>query len=529
MFVEHLPTAPFHAYWLLGIAALLAGAGWLLSRRQRSPNLPTLRISQRPGQLGVADDIAMFLNDNRRFMSVGYERYSKHGKNYTVQLPTSKEVVVAPKFLDEVRSAPQSHVSNLDANMETMQFVHTLHPVLAKDQYHMFDPIKKSLTRSLGPRLPDIVEEGRMSLDKFVGRPKDWAPYNVTDVSFSVITQTANRLLFGPDLARDEEFMDLSIKHTGTVFGGANTIRHWPEILKPLIMWWKTGIYREQAVARRILGPILKDRIATEEMYRREGREAEWAKIKPSDVMQWVLDITPPWKKQVDLLVLRMLNVNIAAIHTSSTTFIDVIVLVALTPEIHDELREEIERVFAAEGGWTKQALTYLMKVDSVMTEAVRVTGGINSVRLTRKTIKDWTMSDGTFLPKGTRFSIPAYHRLRDPDFVENAEKFDCFRMYRRRQDPEKANQHQFVMTSEDNLHFGHGINACPGRFFAANEVKTLLVWMLMRYEIRMDFPGGLEKAIEGTWVGWDRVPPSGTIQLKDRSHLIPESVRKHF
>ncbi|EOD48508.1 putative cytochrome p450 protein [Neofusicoccum parvum UCRNP2] len=480
MFVKHLPTAPFHAYWLLGIAALLAGAGWLLSRRQRSPNLPTLRISQRPGQLGVADDIAMFLNDNRHFMSVGYERYSKHGKNYTVQLPTSKEVVVAPKFLDEVRSAPQSHVSNLDANMETMQFVHTLHPVLAKDQYHMFDPIKKSLTRSLGPRLPDIVEEGRMSLDKFVGRPKDWAPYNVTDVSFSVITQTANRLLFGPDLARDEEFMDLSIKHTGTVFGGANTIRHWPEILKPLIMWWKTGIYREQAVARRILGPILKDRIATEEMYRREGREAEWAKIKPSDVMQWVLDITPPWKKQVDLLVLRMLNVNIAAIHTSSTTFVDVIVLVALTPEIHDELREEIERVFAAEGGWAKQALTYLMKVDSVMTEA-------------------------------------------------NAEKFDCFRMYRRRQDPEKANQHQFVMTSEDNLHFGHGINACPGRFFAANEVKTLLVWMLMRYEIRMDFPGGLEKAIEGTWVGWDRVPPSGTIQLKDRSHLIPESVRKYF
>ena len=51
-----------------------------------------------------------------------------------------------------------------------MQLGHTLHPLLMKEQYHFDTPIRKSLTQSLGPKLPDIVEEAKLSLDQYVGR-----------------------------------------------------------------------------------------------------------------------------------------------------------------------------------------------------------------------------------------------------------------------------------------------------------------------------------------------------------------------
>jgi hypothetical protein len=38
---------------------------------------------------------------------------------------------------------------------------------------------------------------------------------------------------------------------------------------------------------------------------------------------------------------------------------------------------------------------------------------------------------------------------------------------------------------SEEHLGFGHGIQACPGRFFAVNEIKLILVYFLMNSEFK--------------------------------------------
>lgn len=53
-----------------------------------------------------------------------------------------------------------------------MQTEHTLHPIVATDQYHFDLPIKKSLTQALGPKLPAIVEEGKLAIDQYIGFAK---------------------------------------------------------------------------------------------------------------------------------------------------------------------------------------------------------------------------------------------------------------------------------------------------------------------------------------------------------------------
>ena len=42
------------------------------------------------------------------------------------------------------------------------------------------------------------------------------------------------------------------------------------------------------------------------------------------------------------------------------------------------------------------------------------------------------------------------------------------------------------VSTSADHLGFGHGLHECPGRFFAANEIKILLCHLLLKYDWKL-------------------------------------------
>lgn len=74
-------------------------------------------------------------------------------------------------------------------------------------------------------------------------------------------------------------------------------------------------------------------------------------------------------------------------------------------------------------------------------------------------------------------------------------EVFDGFRYERLRSDPahpENANRFQLAMTDSNNLHFGHGKYACPGRFFASNEIKMIITELLLRYDFK--YPEGQER-----------------------------------
>jgi len=76
-----------------------------------------------------------------------------------------------------------------------------------------------------------------------------------------------------------------------------------------------------------------------------------------------------------------------------------------------------------------------------------------------------------------------------------------------------KAN-YNLVSTSADYQPFGHGRHACPGRFFAANELKLLLAYMVLNYDIEL-----LEKRPEGQWVGQVALPPmKATIKVRRRN-----------
>jgi cytochrome P450 len=86
---------------------------------------------------------------------------------------------------------------------------------------------------------------------------------------------------------------------------------------------------------------------------------------------------------------------------------------------------------------------------------------------------------------------MPSYELNLDADVYANPEKFDPWRFLRMREtgDP---NKFQFANVSEDSINFGAGSHACPGRFFASNEIKLIIVELFLSYE--MKYPAGTER-----------------------------------
>lgn len=119
-----------------------------------------------------------------------------------------------------------------------------------------------------------------------------------------------------------------------------------------------------------------------------------------------------------------------------------------------------------------------------------------------RYVTEDLTLSNGLVLKKGTRLNIDN-SRMNDPAIYKNPEKYDPYRFYNMRQEPGRESMSQLVSTSSDHLGFGHGKHSCPGRFFAANEIKVALCHLLVKYDWKLapetdispDMKGMLAKA----------------------------------
>lgn len=75
----------------------------------------------------------------------------------------------------------------------------------------------------------------------------------------------------------------------------------------------------------------------------------------------------------------------------------------------------------------------------------------------------------------------------QDPRFYESPETFDALRFYKLRQrSDEDRNRWQFTSLENSNTSFGAGKHSCPGRFFAGTEIKMLLAYFLLGYDMRL-------------------------------------------
>lgn len=101
-----------------------------------------------------------------------------------------------------------------------------------------------------------------------------------------------------------------------------------------------------------------------------------------------------------------------------------------------------------------------------------------------RYALRDTKLPDGTRIPKGTKLMVSA-NQSWDPSLYPKPLEFDPYRFVKLREQGGQESTATFVSTSPSLLAFGHGRQACPGRFFANNELKIALVHILLKYDIK--------------------------------------------
>jgi len=227
---------------------------------------------------------------------------------------------------------------------------------------------------------------------------------------------------------------------------------------------------------------MLEERLAQEKQH-----GVQWAE-RPNDLITWLLEnMTQDYHRTVFDLVLRILTVNFAAIHTSTITLTQSLYDLAIHPEYVEDMRKEAEAVIAGDG-WTKVAMQKMRKIDSFLKESQRL-NSLSSMVITRKTLKDWTLSDGTLIPAGTFFGIASDAMNKDDISFPEARTFKGFRFAELRDGDGEldAIKHQMVSISPDQVVFGYGRHACPGRFFAVNEIKAMFAHILLNYDVQLE------------------------------------------
>jgi cytochrome P450 len=92
----------------------------------------------------------------------------------------------------------------------------------------------------------------------------------------------------------------------------------------------------------------------------------------------------------------------------------------------------------------------------------------------------------GFTIPKGTSVIVSSHARL-DPNVYPEPNRFDGYRfLHLRQKSPEQERYCQLVSSAKDHMGFGFGKHTCPGRFFAAAEVKIALCHILLKYDIML-------------------------------------------
>lgn len=184
-----------------------------------------------------------------------------------------------------------------------------------------------------------------------------------------LVSFIAARQFVGDSLCEDEEWLSTALDYTENAFKTIILLRIFPDWIKPLAVVFIPFSYRVRwalSKAKRIVVPLILKRRALEEKHGSDYK-------KPEDFLQYMMDDANEFDGQPEKLAHRLLILTLASVHTTSMAATQTLFDLCTHPEYIDPLRQKILEVLDKEGGYRKQTLTGLKKLDSFMRESQRL------------------------------------------------------------------------------------------------------------------------------------------------------------
>ncbi|PIL31340.1 cytochrome P450 [Ganoderma sinense ZZ0214-1] len=490
------------------LTALAVIAAIYIFRWQTDPlrHIPTVGGPSAPGLAFLTG--LKYMRNGRKVMTQGYKKY--YGTPFKVaHLDKWVVVVSGQKLIDELWRAPDAKLSTLAGIQDTIQLGYTFGTEIWHDMLEL-TVVREMLTRALPALMPAVIDEIKAALLDYIPQNDEWTPVHGIKTMSKIVARTSSRVFIGLPFCRDDDYLALILGFTADVMKDRFFLTVFPYFLKPYVGPIVSRARKTMSKGLNIILPMITDR-----RNNMEEHGDDWSN-KPMDLLQWLIEEVIARKCSEYKMVERLFLVNLAAIHTSSSTLTNALYDLASRPELISEIRVEIESVIASDG-WSKVAVGKMRKLDSVCKETLRC-HGMSLLGLVRRTLTDVTLSDGTFIPSNTTVAAASFPTHHDAAVYADPHVLDPLRFAKMGADGDDSERgalkHQTVVTSTEFLPFGHGRHACPGRWFAANELKVVLAQILLVYDIKL---GGDGKRPASSNIASTVLPPLGQVFFRKR------------
>ncbi|KAK3318107.1 cytochrome P450 [Apodospora peruviana] len=562
------------------VGIILVVVLYVVDQQLLAPKIPTLSIyacePEGRKSFSFSTRLRLYL-DCAGLYRRAWDKYIKGATDHVIVLPGlgfHDDVILPHSSMKWALSQPDTKLSSYHAIVELNQVMHSLgHSRFIEDpwQGHL---VRTKLFNAFESMAADVGDELTHALDMHFGTDTErWNEIDLVETLNKVTAQIAGRFTVGLPLCRDKDYIDASCEATDDFMVVAGAVRAMPHILRPLVgsamgLWYQSKINRMKA----LFEPLYRERIGM--LKDESGRE------EPNDYLQIMFRYAAEHRKDelasLDIMTRRLIIANFGSIHQPSLLIANTLLnLIDSDAQFNTiaTLQDELTDVFGVcpnpkEGPnimdhrvWTRVNVNRLDKADSLMRETARL-HTFGSRAILRKVIpKEGVTTDaGVHLPHGRCVSFMAHPVQMDKDAFDDPEVFDPFRFVRMReavvdakkQMPDVADQKdavemttttienigaadseyhsevaraaragplRFVTTGPNNLTFGHGRHACPGRFVVDFQLKMVIAHVITRYELAFpDQYGG--KRPDNTWMADVKLPQHARIRVKRKGGI---------
>ncbi|KAF2397290.1 cytochrome P450 [Trichodelitschia bisporula] len=475
--------------WFLAAAGLASALAYIWDRFYSLHGLPSSIPWASAGHslLARGRSSRRSLFGLRALIEEGYNTYSKHNLPFILpNLATGPEIILPPRDLKWLLDQPDAILNQNAVNTAFLAADHTmLHPHIIRDTVHGH-VIRRELTKNLDSYAAAIVDEIEEALSGTWGRnARDWTDVPAYESLLRVVAAISNRVLVGLPLCRDPAYLKASATFARNVVLTAGAINLLPPFLRPLLAplftAYDTLQYRRLAAH---IYPIVAARVSSFKPgmdYKSPDYSAH------NDYVQWALhdafSHADPAERTAEMITKRLAVLSFAAIQSSVITITNALFDIASHPDsldIQAALRAEVTATTAAlppAQQWSRKHLAGMHALDSALRESMRLWGfiarGVSKAVLPAEGIR---LPTGEHLPQGSKIGIMAWALHHDPSLYPSPYAYQPFRFADKRL--------SMVTSSPAFMPFSHGRHACPGRFFAANQLKLLLAHILLKYDI---------------------------------------------
>ncbi|KAI1320900.1 cytochrome P450 [Xylariaceae sp. FL0255] len=435
-----------------------------------------------------------FLFGSQYIIKEGYEKFKDTA--FVARRLDADFLILSNKYADELKSLPKSDLFAMDTLARSVGGEYTGFDQTMLTDIHvraLQSMANRELTRCHEP----LKDELDWAMQSYMPTENDWKAINCRGLVRELSLALMARVFVGPDLCRHYDWRSIGTGFTQDVIKVAYFLRLIPWMPRPL-KWlilrlfpaWNS-VQKHYAASRRLVRPLV-------EKYRQSDAQCNSIQDPPT-VLKWMsLNSRTEYEADPDIIAHRLVHLGFTADFATLHSIIFLLFDLCKHPEYIGDLREEAENCLLESGCWNRSTLDNMKQIESFMIESQR-SSPILMVTFSRTVMKPLTLSDGLHLPKGTRLGMAAQNIMNDPAVTSEPDRFDPWRSLRERQKPGEESKHRFTTTSPNNLHFGHGTQACTGRYLAMTIEKMVVAAILVGWDIR--FP---KTHSQKTWLSLD-------------------------